>query len=47
VHVLSGEAVSMFLNILLCIFVVTTMMIRIKICNSKKVDEQTENENPL
>ncbi|KAL9387535.1 hypothetical protein Peur_020659 [Populus x canadensis] len=47
VHVLSGEAVSMILNILLCIFVVTTMMISIKICNSKKVDEQTENENLL
>ncbi|KAL3598668.1 hypothetical protein D5086_006586 [Populus alba] len=46
-HVLSGEAVSMILNILLCIFVVTTMMISIKICNSKKVDEQTENENLL
>ncbi|KAJ6695975.1 PROTEIN putative-RELATED [Salix koriyanagi] len=46
VHVLSGETGSMILNILLCIFVVATI-ISIKNCNSKKVDEQTENENLL
>ncbi|KAB5564127.1 hypothetical protein DKX38_004181 [Salix brachista] len=40
------ETGSMILNILLCIFVVATM-ISIQICNSKKVDDQTENENLL